>query len=71
MLNNFDVHYKSDSKKIEFKTPIKHSPEYIISACSTYEYVFIKAQEKTAKENNNDKIKDLSELIAESVGLDF
>ncbi len=49
----------------------KHSPDYIVSTCPTCELAFLEAQKNSKKDNYTEKIKDLSEIVAESLGLNF
>ena len=49
----------------------KHSPDYIVSTCPTCELAFIEAKRNSQNENFHDEIKDLSEIVAESLDLDF
>ncbi|QEE17121.1 (Fe-S)-binding protein [Promethearchaeum syntrophicum] len=49
----------------------KHSPDYIVSTCPTCELAFLEAQKNSHNDNYKEKVKDLSEIVAESLGLDF
>ncbi|MHA1475565.1 MAG: (Fe-S)-binding protein [Promethearchaeota archaeon] len=49
----------------------KHSPDYIVSTCPTCELSFLEAQKNAKNDNYTDIIKDLSEIVAESLGLSF
>ena len=49
----------------------KHSPDYIVSTCPTCELAFLEAQKNAKNDKYTEKIKDLSEIVAESLGLDF
>lgn len=45
----------------------KNDPDYIVSSCPTCEYAFFHAQKNTDKQEYQDEIKDLSELILDSL----
>jgi len=49
----------------------KHSPGYIVSTCPTCELSFLEAQKNSQNDKYTEKIKDLSEIVAESLGLKF
>ncbi len=49
----------------------KHSPDYIVSACPTCEFALLEAQKNAPAQEIKDEVKDISELVAESLNLNI
>ncbi len=66
----------SNNQGVERLTQLRsHSPDYIVSTCPTCEHAFQQAQKHSnsldSNESTKEEIRDLSELVATSLGLIF